>query len=270
MIALALFKMFNRKPLPPGTDAAERDRRDLVLLTKALTSKRLTEAKEILILGCGDGALCHLYAEHQAKLVVGVESRHEYQKSQKNLIREFPELPILFLNEPESRLPYPDGTFDIVLLSHILEYADDPKALLHEAARLLRPSGLLVLSITPKYSAHGCGTDLISMRHANLFFSRKTRTAFVAEQCKHLEDGETLRRKLLYTDHQGKLCLTGESRLTLASLTSLLQSIPALTSVKSIPIGPKLFCRIGGISEAVTERMITVLEKNKAEQEKKA
>ena len=43
------------------------------------------------------------------------------------------------------RLPLPDGGFDVVALQMVLHYADDPAAALAEAARVLRPDGLLVV-----------------------------------------------------------------------------------------------------------------------------
>lgn len=43
------------------------------------------------------------------------------------------------------RLPLPDAGFDVVALQMVLHYADDPAAALAEAARVLRPDGLLVI-----------------------------------------------------------------------------------------------------------------------------
>jgi SAM-dependent methyltransferase len=44
------------------------------------------------------------------------------------------------------RLPLPDGGFDVVALQMVLHYAEDPAAALAEAARVLRPDGLLVVA----------------------------------------------------------------------------------------------------------------------------
>ena len=43
------------------------------------------------------------------------------------------------------RLPLPDGAFDTVVLQMVLHYAEDPAAALAEAARVLRPGGLLLV-----------------------------------------------------------------------------------------------------------------------------
>jgi SAM-dependent methyltransferase len=47
---------------------------------------------------------------------------------------------------PTGTLPIPDGSFDVVVSSQVLEHVEDPVAYLTEARRVLRPSGLLVLS----------------------------------------------------------------------------------------------------------------------------
>jgi len=44
------------------------------------------------------------------------------------------------------RLPFPDAAFDTVTLQMVLHYAEDPGAALAEAARVLRPEGLLLIA----------------------------------------------------------------------------------------------------------------------------
>ncbi len=60
------------------------------------------------------------------------------------------------------RLPLPDGGFDVVALQMVLHYAEDPATALAEAARVLRPDGLLVVV---DLEAHG-RAELLE-RHAH-------------------------------------------------------------------------------------------------------
>jgi ubiquinone/menaquinone biosynthesis C-methylase UbiE len=43
------------------------------------------------------------------------------------------------------QLPLPDASFDAVVIHQVLHYADRPAAAIAEAARVLRPSGVLVI-----------------------------------------------------------------------------------------------------------------------------
>ena len=45
-----------------------------------------------------------------------------------------------------SAIPEPDGAFDAILCSEVLEHLPDPLAALDEFARLLKPSGILILT----------------------------------------------------------------------------------------------------------------------------
>jgi sterol 3beta-glucosyltransferase len=77
---------------------------------------------------------------------------------------------------------FPDGCFDAVYLSHVVEHVLDPVALLGECCRVLRPGGRLV-AITPNVESHGHGVfgpdwfGLDPPRHLVLFSPQALRAA---------------------------------------------------------------------------------------------
>lgn len=49
---------------------------------------------------------------------------------------------------------YPDGNFDAITMSHVIEHIFDPVSLLQECRRILKPTGCLVI-ITPNVKSYG-------------------------------------------------------------------------------------------------------------------
>ena len=52
-------------------------------------------------------------------------------------------------------IPKPDGHYDVVLLTQVLEHVPDPKAVLYEIQRVLKPGGKLLLSVPFNAPLHG-------------------------------------------------------------------------------------------------------------------
>jgi SAM-dependent methyltransferase len=99
--------------------------------------------RRVLDLGCRDGALTREFAAGNE--VVGVDA-------DRDALAEAQQLGIetrwADLDEP---LPFPDASFDVVVAGELLEHLRDPRQLVAEARRVLRPGGMLVASVPNAY-----------------------------------------------------------------------------------------------------------------------
>ncbi|MFA6250191.1 MAG: methyltransferase domain-containing protein [Candidatus Shapirobacteria bacterium] len=75
---------------------------------------------------------------------------------------------IVSLNVDTTTLPYPDNTFDLVLLSEVLEHLTNPGLAISEIARVLKPSGKLLVT-TPNVNRSQNIINLIFSN--NIYFS---------------------------------------------------------------------------------------------------
>ncbi len=60
------------------------------------------------------------------------------------------------LNEP---LPFPNSTFDTIIISEVLEHVANPEGVFSEMARILRPGGRILLSVPFYYKIHEAPFD---------------------------------------------------------------------------------------------------------------
>jgi 2-polyprenyl-3-methyl-5-hydroxy-6-metoxy-1,4-benzoquinol methylase len=125
---------------------------------------------KILDLGCGDGLFLALMRDAGWE-VNGVEPDPEAAKVAQQKLGSSVMLDL-------EQAAFPDGSFDAVTLSHVIEHVHDPVALLAECRRVLKPGGNIVI-VTPNINSlghHKFGSSwrgLEPPRHLNIF-SRDT------------------------------------------------------------------------------------------------
>ena len=74
-------------------------------------------------------------------------------------------------------LPLESGGFDLVTVHQVLHYLDEPQLAISEAARMLRPSGRLVIV---DFAPHGIDALRSEHHHARLGFSHETMAGWLA------------------------------------------------------------------------------------------
>jgi ubiquinone/menaquinone biosynthesis C-methylase UbiE len=84
----------------------------------------IQKGSKILDLGCGSGIVAKNFEDFFRARVVGVDIRDR---------RVFP-IPFQIING--KNLPFPDNSFDAVLISYVLHHSKDPLSLLKEAKRV--------------------------------------------------------------------------------------------------------------------------------------
>ena len=99
-----------------------------------------------LDIGTGTGRLLELVAP-RAERAFGVDASRDMLALARARVAEHGMADRCAVRQADMyRLPLPDGAFDVVALQMVLHYAEDPAAALAEAARVLRPDGLLVVA----------------------------------------------------------------------------------------------------------------------------
>ncbi len=107
----------------------------------------LLPAWRVADLGCGDGYLA-LEAARWASEVVGIDRSREVLARARALAARRRVGNVTWKVGELERLPLPDASVDVALLSQALHHAERPAAALAEAQRILRPGGrLLVLDL---------------------------------------------------------------------------------------------------------------------------
>ena len=105
----------------------------------------LSDRQRVLDYGCGDGALLGVIARRTRGLSVDL---HGYDPNALGL--ELAQAALrsrgISASLHDSTASLPDGFFDRVVCTEVIEHASDPSAMLDEIARLLKPGGRLIVT----------------------------------------------------------------------------------------------------------------------------
>ncbi len=102
--------------------------------------------KDVLELGCGAAQWSILLARRGARVVGLDNSARQLEHARRMLAEAGVEFPLVHASAEE--VPLPDESFDVVFCDHGAFSWADPYRVVPEAARLLRPRGLLAFNMT--------------------------------------------------------------------------------------------------------------------------
>lgn len=118
-----------------------------------------SDAASILEIGCGFGDTgSAALSQGKCRYYAGVELVPEAAEKAKESLTE-----VLEGNVEELVMPWPEGTFDALLMSEVLEHLVEPWTTLERVVRLLRP-GALVLASSPNVAHVRIITSLLRGR----------------------------------------------------------------------------------------------------------
>jgi 2-polyprenyl-3-methyl-5-hydroxy-6-metoxy-1,4-benzoquinol methylase len=124
--------------------------------------------------GCGSGLLSRMLAE-QGCNVVGVDGSPQMVQAATGIGRQglCPSAGSLEFQQVETieQLPMSVASFDGILCSSVIEYLDHPRQCLEEFHRVLRPGGLLLLSVPNRHSLMR-RVQKLSLRLSKVFLKR--------------------------------------------------------------------------------------------------
>jgi SAM-dependent methyltransferase len=106
--------------------------------------------KRVLDVGCGNGYVLAQYARHGAE-VHGIDLT-ETAVSLSRRRFELAGLTGTFQRTDGDTIPYPDESFDIVCSMGVLHHIEDPRPMIGEIRRVLRPGGEIILMMYHRHS----------------------------------------------------------------------------------------------------------------------
>jgi SAM-dependent methyltransferase len=131
----------------------------------ARTMLGFVELGDVLDVGCGDGTTAQLVAP-QSRSYTGVDVRPRVIEAARQRLQE-PPCPVALYVGDMHALPFDGERFDQAFLLHVLTFSETPSKAIAEAARVLRPGGVLALATLAE---HGHAETTATYGHVNTGF----------------------------------------------------------------------------------------------------
>jgi len=106
----------------------------------------------VLDVGCGDGSIAQAFAGCGAQVTAVERSLNRVANMARRLASQSAGPRFRLLAGDGHELPFANEKFDLIILSDVIEHVKNPPRVLQEAARVLRPGGIVYASMPSRYS----------------------------------------------------------------------------------------------------------------------
>lgn len=188
------------------------------------TEEEMFGGKTVLDMGCGAAGKSLYYVKCGAEKVIGVDIMDHYEKEALALAEKLGYSDRFeFICASAYELPFPDNSFDTVIMNDFMEHVDNPEKALLESIRLIRPGGRIYINFPPYYHPFGAHlSDAINMPWVHVFFSDKALISAYKELI-HGTPDENERLKLRFSkDGNGNDVYSYINRMTIKRFKKIL------------------------------------------------
>lgn len=192
---------------------------------KHFTNQEMFEGKRVLDMGCGAAGKSLYYVSLGAAHVTGVDIVEHYRKEAEDYAKSLGyEDRFSFVCASAFELPFPDGSFDTIIMNDFMEHVSEPERALIEARRLISKNGKIYINFPPYYHPFGEHlSDALNMPWIQLFFTEKQLIAAYRELVKNEPDGEERIKFRFSVDENGKEYYSYINKMTIKRFKRILK-----------------------------------------------
>lgn len=230
------------------------------------TADEMFKGRQVLDMGCGAAGKSLYYCSLGAEKVTGVEIVEHYEAEANALAKELGyEDKFRFVRASAFELPFPDGSFDTIIMNDFMEHVSDPKQTLKEALRLIRPTGAIYINFPPYYHPTGAHlSDAINMPWVHLFFTENMLVTAYKELVKGLPDEKERLELRISRDENGREYFGYINKMTLKKFKKLLSDLNIKPAYwREVPLRSWMapLAKLPGLKEMFVKMGVCIIQK---------